>query len=105
MAQAVNDSNFAQQVIASEKLVVVDFWATWCGPCRMISPIMDEMAEKFADKADIYKCNVDDCTDFPANYGVRNIPTILFFKEGKVIDRHVGPITKSALEAKIASLI
>lgn len=105
MAQAVNDSNFDQLVLQSDKPVVVDFWATWCGPCRMIGPIVDQMAEKFAGKVDVLKCNVDEAEDTPGKYGIRNIPTILFFKGGEMVDRHVGAISQSELESKINSLI
>lgn len=104
MAQAVNDSNFESLVLQAERPVVVDFWATWCGPCRMISPIVDQMAEKFAGKVDVLKCNVDDSSDVPSRFGIRNIPTILFFKNGEMIDRHVGSISQADLEKKIASL-
>lgn len=104
MAQAVNDSNFDNLVMQAERPVVVDFWATWCGPCRMISPIVDQMAEKFAGKVDIFKCNVDDSSDAPSKFGIRNIPTILFFKNGEMVDRHVGAISQADLEKKIESL-
>lgn len=104
MAQAVNDSNFDSLVMQADRPVVVDFWASWCGPCRMISPIVDQMAEKFAGKVDVLKCNVDDSSDAPSKFGIRNIPTILFFKKGEMVDRHVGPISQAELEKKIAAL-
>lgn len=105
MAQALNDSNFEQLVLQSERLVAVDFWATWCGPCRMLSPVVDKVAEKFAGTVDVFKCNVDDSSDIPMKYGVRNIPVILFFKGGQMIDRLVGAASQTDLENKINSLL
>lgn len=106
MALAIDDLNFDQTLAeAAEKPVVVDFWATWCGPCRMIAPIVDELAEKYAGKVVIAKCNVDDSTDVPMKYGIRNIPTILFFKNGELVDRIVGAVPKAELDAKIAALV
>ena len=104
MAQAVNDSNFDAMVTGSELPVVVDFWATWCGPCRAISPIVDQMAEKYAGRVSVVKCNVDDSTDIPVKFGIRNIPTLLFFKNGELVDRTVGALPKPELEAKINNL-
>lgn len=104
MALAVNDSNF-KEVISTDKLVMVDFWATWCGPCKMLSPIVDEIAQEMGDKAVIAKCNVDECDDTPIEYGIRNIPALLFFKGGKVVDRLVGAVPKSTIVEKINSLL
>jgi len=106
MALTITDSSF-EGILASagQKPVIVDFWATWCGPCRMMSPIIDEMAEKYEGKAVIGKCNVDDCVDLPSNYGVRNIPTIVFIKDGKLVDKIVGAVPKPQVEAKIEALI
>lgn len=105
MAQAVNDSNFDAVVTASDQPVVVDFWATWCGPCRMISPIVDQMAEKYAGRVSVVKCNVDESTDIPVKFGIRNIPTLLFFKNGEVVDRVVGAVPQAELEKKIEALL
>ena len=105
MAQAVTDSNFNEVVEQAEKPVVVDFWATWCGPCRMISPIIDQMAEKYAGKVDVVKCNVDDSTAIPMKFGIRNIPTILFFKNGEIVDRVVGAVPQAEIEKRIDSLL
>ena len=104
MAHVITDTNFAE-VLNSDKLVLVDFWATWCGPCKAISPIVDEVASEYEGKALVCKCNVDDCDDVPANYNIRSIPTLLFFKNGELVDRHVGVISKADLTAKIDSLL
>ena len=105
MAQAVNDSNFDAVVTASDQPVVVDFWATWCGPCRMISPIVDQMAEKYAGRVNVVKCNVDESSEVPVKFGIRNIPTLLFFKNGELVDRLVGAVPQAELEKKIESLL
>jgi len=105
MAIAVNDSNFTQVVLNSDKPVLVDFWATWCGPCRMISPIVEELSTEYEGKAVITKCDVDSSSEVPVKYGIRNIPTILFFKNGELKDKIVGATTKSAIIAKINALM
>ncbi|MDL2256732.1 thioredoxin [Bacteroidales bacterium OttesenSCG-928-I14] len=106
MAMEINDSNF-KELISGDKLVVVDFWAEWCGPCKMIAPFVDELATEYEGKAIIGKVNIenDDSQDLPIDYGVRSIPTLLFFKNGELVDKHVGATTKSALEDKIKSLL
>ena len=104
MAYVITDANFAE-TLNTDKPVVVDFWATWCGPCKAIAPIVDEVAAEYEGKAVVGKCNVDDSEDAPSNYGIRSIPTLLFFKNGELVDRHVGVITKAELTAKIDSLL
>ena len=104
MALVVNDSNFSE-TIASGKLVMVDFWATWCGPCRMLSPIVDEIANEMGDKMIVATCNVDECDNTPVEYGIRNIPALLFFKDGKLADRLVGAVPKATIVEKINSLL
>ncbi len=99
-----NDENL-KEIIASGKPVVVDFWATWCGPCRMIAPIVEELAAKYNGKVIIGKYDVDEGADMAADFGVRNIPTLLFFKDGKLVDRNVGSTTLEALEAKVKALL
>lgn len=105
MAQALTDSNFSEMVEQAQRPVVVDFWATWCGPCRMISPIIDKMAEKYEGRVDVVKCNVDDSTDIPIKFGIRNIPTILFFKGGELVDRVVGAVPQNEIEKRIDALL
>lgn len=104
MALAVNDANF-KEVINNDKPVLVDFWATWCGPCRMLSPIVDELATEFEGKAVVVKCNVDEAADVTMEYGIRNIPTLLFFKGGELKDKLVGSTTKAAIAEKLNSLL
>ena len=104
MAKTVTDANFAE-TINSGMPVVVDFWATWCGPCRAIAPIVDEVATEYEGKVLVCKCNVDECDDAPVDYNIRSIPTLIFFKNGEIVDRHVGAITKAELVAKVNALV
>ena len=103
MAKEINDANY-KELLDSGKPVVIDFWAPWCGPCRSIAPIIEELATVYEDRAIIGKYNVDDGDELSVEYGIRNIPTILFFKDGQMVDKHVGTITRDALAAKIDSL-
>jgi thioredoxin 1 len=105
MAEVITDGNFNACVKENSKPVVVDFWAPWCGPCRAISPIVEELAEEFKGKVDVFKCDVDENSDIVAEYGVRNIPTLIFIKEGKLVDKLVGATTKSAITEKINNLL
>ncbi|MBO8456045.1 MAG: thioredoxin [Bacteroidetes bacterium] len=104
MEKTVTDANFAE-IINTDKLVMVDFWATWCGPCRALAPIVEELAAEYEGKAVIGKCNVDECQDIPMQFGIRSIPTLLFFKNGKLVDKLVGAMPKSQLANKIDSLL
>ncbi len=104
MALAINKDNF-ESLLASEQLVVIDFWAEWCGPCRMIGPIVEELAAEFAGKAVIGKCDVEENDEITMKYGVRNIPTIVFVKGGQVVDKQVGACAKEVLKAKIEKYI
>jgi len=104
MAHEVTDSNF-DELIQSNNIVVVDFWAEWCGPCRMVAPILEDLGKFFGDQVVIGKLNVDDNPDSPEKYLIRNIPTILLFKDGKLADKVVGALPKPALQAKIEALL
>lgn len=97
----IDDSSFDAEVLQSEKPVLVDFWAPWCGPCRAIAPIVEELADAFGDKIKFTKCNVDDNPITPGKFGIKSIPTLIFFNEGKVLDTVVGIVAKSKLEEMI----
>ena len=94
----VSDSDFDTRVLKSEKPVLVDFWAEWCGPCKMIGPSLEEISEEMADKVTILKLNIDDHPDAPSKYGVRGIPTMILFKDGEVAQTKVGAAPKSELK-------
>lgn len=104
MALAITDSNF-DQLLAEGKPMVVDFWATWCGPCKKIGPYIDELAEQYADRVIIGKVDVDENDQLAIRFGIRNIPTILFFRNGEIIDKQIGAAPKAALEAKLQSIL
>ena len=104
MALAITNENF-QEVIGSEQPVVIDFWAGWCGPCRMIAPIIDELAAEYEGRVLVAKCDVEECEEAVAKFGVRNIPTVVFVKGGEVVDKNVGAASKDALKAKIEKLL
>lgn len=105
MALKLDDSNFQSEVIDSDVPVLVDFWAEWCGPCKMIGPIIDQIASETGGTAKVGKVNVDDARDLAVKYNVRSIPLLLFFKNGEVKDQIVGAaVTKEQLKAKLAAL-
>ena len=104
MALVINDDNF-KQVVNAGGPVVVDFWAEWCGPCRMVGPIVEALAKDYEGRVVIGKYDVDEGGDAAAEYGVRSIPTILFFKDGQLVDRHVGYSPREVIEAKVKALL
>ena len=101
----VSDATFDQEVLQSEQPVLVDFWAAWCGPCKAIAPIVDGMAATYAGKLKVAKVNVDENDATPSRYGVRGIPALLFFKNGKVADQIVGYVPQDVIDGKIKSLL
>jgi len=104
MTLEFTDENI-KEIIKSGKPVVIDFWAEWCGPCRMVGPVVEELSNEYDGKVIIGKMNVDDNVDTPNEYGIRNIPTILFFKDGQIVDKQIGATQKSVLAAKIQALL
>jgi thioredoxin 1 len=103
-AIALNASEFKEKVLEGEGLSVVDFWATWCGPCQMLHPILDQLAEEEKDRITIYSVNVDENQNLATEYGVMSIPTLLFFKDGEAVDRTVGLMQLPALKKKVEEL-
>lgn len=100
MAQLINAQQF-NELKSQDTLLVVDFFATWCGPCKKLSPTLDEVGEEFAGKANIVKVDVDESEALAVEYGIRSVPTVLFFKGGKVVDKFVGAIPKSEIVSKV----
>lgn len=101
----LTDANFDAEVLQYKGVVMVDFWAPWCGPCRMLGPVVEELAHEYAGKVKVAKLNVDEAPDTSSRYRVSSIPTLIFFKDGQVVDQTVGLQVKSALQAKLNSLI
>jgi thioredoxin 1 len=105
MALQLTDANFDEVVIKADKPVIVDLWAEWCGPCRMVGPIIEELAKEYEGKAVIGKLDVDSNPSVTSKFGIRNIPTILFFKGGEIVDKQVGAVPKSVIAAKLEKLL
>ncbi|WP_163716329.1 thioredoxin [Mangrovibacterium lignilyticum] len=105
MAIEVNDANFEEVVLKSEIPVLVDFWAEWCGPCRMVAPVVEELSQDYDGKLLVTKVDVDSNPNTAMKFGIRNIPTILFIKNGEVVDKHVGAAPKSALASKVDAVL
>ncbi|MBT3559599.1 MAG: thioredoxin [Flavobacteriaceae bacterium] len=105
MALEITDENFEELVLKSDKPVLVDFWAAWCGPCRMVGPVIEEISNEYSDKAVVGKVDIDSNQEYAAKYGVRNIPTVLVFNKGEVITRQVGVAPKNTYTEAIDSLL
>lgn len=105
MAIEVNDANFEELVLQSDKPVLVDFWAEWCGPCRMVGPVVEELSNDYSGKLVVTKLDVDSNPETATKFGIRNIPTILFFKGGQIVDKHVGAAPKATLAAKVNAIL
>jgi len=101
----IDDGSFETSVLQSDKPVLVDFWAPWCGPCKAIGPIMEDLARNFGDKVTFFKCNVDDNPVTPSKYGIKAIPTLIFFKGGQVADQITGMVAKAKLEESINNVL
>ena len=99
--QQITDTNFDKEVLKSKKLVLVDFWAAWCGPCKMVAPVIDEIADEYKDAVKVVKVNTDENPSTAASYGIRSIPTLLIFNEGHIIDTIIGAIPKSTVVNRI----
>jgi thioredoxin 1 len=102
---AITESNFVNQVIKSEIPVLIDFWAVWCGPCKMVSPIVEELAKEYKGKLKVAKCDVDSNQSIAIKYGIRSIPTLLIFKDGEVVEQIVGAVPKQHIAAKVDVVI
>ena len=100
----ITEQNFAE-IVASNKSLMIDFWATWCGPCRMLAPTVDAIASEYEGKVAVGKCDVDDAQELAIQLGIRNIPTLVFFKDGKVVDRLVGLVSKQDIEKKLVEIV
>ena len=98
MAKETTDGKFEADVLRAKLPVLVDFWASWCGPCRQLLPVIDEISEEMKGRVEVVKCNVDDNPITPGKYGIKSIPTLIFFKEGNVVDKVIGMVAKSRLE-------
>ena len=101
MALEITDANFEELVLKSDKPVLVDFWAEWCGPCRMVGPVVEEISKDYAGQAVVGKVNVDNNPGISVKYGIRNIPALLYFKNGEIVDKQIGAVPKSVLAGKL----
>lgn len=102
--KVITENNF-EEIINSSSVVLVDFWAEWCGPCRMLSPVVEDIAAQYEGKVTVAKCNVDDCQDVAMNCGIRSIPTLIYYKGGEAVDRTVGVVSASDIKSKLDQLL
>jgi thioredoxin 1 len=105
MANPLSDDEFEQKVVKASKPVLIDFWAEWCGPCRMLGPIVEEISQDYNGKVDVFKMNIDENPKVPSTFGIRGIPTLMLFKDGKLLDTKVGVLPKQTLSSWIDSFI
>jgi thioredoxin 1 len=105
MALEITDANFDEVVLKSDKPVIVDFWAEWCGPCRMVGPVVEQIGEEYQSQVVVGKVDVDNNPETAMKFGIRNIPTILFFKDGKIVDKQVGAVAKPVLVKKLEAYL
>ena len=103
MAKVITNTNFAE-IVEGDKPVMIDFWATWCGPCRILSPTVDEIADEYADRITVAKCNVDDADEIAMQFRIMSIPTLIFIKDGQVVDKRVGVVSKDEIVSIINSI-
>lgn len=104
MEKVITDNNI-DGILASGQPVLIDFWATWCGPCRVLGPTVDQIASEYEGRAVVAKCNVDDCEDIAVRFGIRNIPTLLYFKDGEMVGRSTGLVSEAEIKSKLDSLL
>lgn len=104
MEKVITDNNY-EEITGAEGVVLVDFWAEWCGPCRMLTPTVDDIAKEYEGRVTVAKCNVDDAQDAAVHFGIRSIPTLLYFRDGKLVDRSVGVVPASEIKSRLDSFI
>ena len=102
--QVITENNLAE-ILSAKQVALIDFWATWCGPCRMLSPTVDDVAQAYEGKATVAKCNVDDCPEIAEQFGIRSIPTLIFFKDGQPVDKTVGLVSRGDIQQILDRLI
>ena len=102
--QVITENNLAE-ILSAKQVALVDFWATWCGPCRILSPTVDDIAQEYEGKVSVAKCNVDDCAEIAERFGIRSIPTLIFFKDGEPVERTVGLVSRADIQQILDRLV